>query len=121
SGRADSLGASLGGALDLAGDWRLDGYLAYSREKGLGRNDRLVNSTSLREALGAVADNPATPYSATRDGFFNPFADGSNSSRAVLDFIGSGWSQTRSETEVRSLNLQADGTLFNLPGGPVKL
>lgn len=121
SGRADSLGASLGGVLELGGDWRLDAYVAYAREKGLGRNDRLVNSTLLREALGGLADNPLTSYSAPRDGYFNPFADGSVSSRAALDFISSGWSQSRSEMEVRTLNLQADGTLLELPGGPLRL
>lgn len=120
-GQAESLGASLGTQIELAGDWRLDAYVAYAEERGEVVNSRMLNSTFLREALGAVADNPGTPYSAVRDGFFNPFADGSNSSPAALAFIGSGWSAGEGETTVTSANALADGTLFQLPGGEVKL
>lgn len=120
-GRAESLGASLGTRIDLVGDWRFDAYVAYAEERGEVLNSRMLNSTFLREALGAVADNPVTAYSASRDGFFNPFADGSNSSPAALAFIGSGWSAGEGGTTVSSANALVDGTLLQLPGGAVKL
>jgi iron complex outermembrane recepter protein len=121
NGRAESLGASIGAKIDLAGTWRLDTYAAYAREHGESRNSNQLNSTYLREALGALADNPATAYSAPRDGYFNPFGDGSNSSPAALAFIGSGWSRGEGETTVSSINALADGSLLSLPAGDVKL
>ncbi len=120
-GRAESVGASIGAKINLVGSWRLDTYAAYAREDGENASTRQLNSTFLREALGAIADNPATPYSAPRDGYFNPFADGSNSSAAALAFIGSGWARGVGETTVSSLNALADGTLFSLPAGDAKL
>lgn len=121
AGRAESLGASLGLNLSLAGDWRLHGYFAWASETGDSRTTGLINTTSLREALGASADNPATPFRTSVDGFFNPFADGPAGPPAVIDFISAGWNRSRSEMDVSSLNLQADGTLMELPGGPLKL
>lgn len=120
-GEAQSLGTSIGVKADLFADWRVDAYVAYAAETGDSANARLINSTSLREALGAVADNPATPFSVSIDGYFNPYADGSNSPASVLDFITAGWSRTRSETSVTSGNVQIDGTVLTLPGGPLKL
>lgn len=120
-GDVETLGASLGAGLDLAGEWRLEGYLAYSAETAETGVDRTLQSTYLREALGAVADNPATPYSAARDGYLNPFGDGAVNGQAVLDFISSGYTRTRSATEVQSANLQLGGGLLELPGGPLRL
>ena len=120
-GRAESLGGSIGAKIDLAGSWRLDTYAAYAREYGENSSSNQLNSTFLREALGAIADNPATNYSAPRDGYFNPFADGSNSSPAALAFIGSGWARGVGETTVSSVNALADGSLFTLPAGDAKL
>lgn len=121
SGDAESLGLSLGADLEIAGDWRLSGYLAYASDESENRGSGVLNSVFLREALGTLADNPATPFSAPRDGYFNPFSDGGSSPQAVLDFISSGWNYTRGKTEVRSANLQIDGTLWALPGGDLKL
>ncbi|MBS0411497.1 MAG: TonB-dependent receptor, partial [Proteobacteria bacterium] len=42
-------------------------------------------------------------------------------SKTVLDFINSGYSRSYFRTSVTSVNAQADGTLFALPGGAVKL
>ena len=102
-----------------AGGWTLTA--AYAREHGENASSNQLNSTFLREALGAIADNPATAYSAPRDGYFNPFADGSNSSPAALAFIGSGWARGVGETTVSSINALADGSLFTLPAGDAKL
>ena len=120
-GEAGSLGASLGVKADLFSDWRLDAYVAFAEETGESSTRGLINTTSLREALGAVANNPATAFDPAIDGYLNPFADGSNSSRAVLDFISSGYALSRSRTTVRSANAQLDGSLLDLPGGPLRL
>jgi iron complex outermembrane recepter protein len=120
-GETENAGVSLGAELKLFGDWRADGYLAWAREKTEGGFSNQVNTTFLNEALGRTADNPATAYSAARDGFFNPFGDGSNTPRAVLDFISQGGSLSLNESEVTTANLQIDGTLMTLPGGPLRL
>lgn len=120
-GDAESLGLSFGADLELTGDWRLIGYLAHAAEEASSRPSGALNSLFLREALGTAADNPATAFSAVRDGYFNPFSDGGSSPQAVLDFISSGWTATWDKTEVRTANLQLDGTVLTLPGGPVRL
>lgn len=120
-GETENAGASLGAELRLVGDWRADGYVAWARETTEGGFSNQVNTTFLNEALGRTVDNPATPFSAARDGFFNPFGDGSNTPRAVLDFISQGGSLSLNESEVRTVSLQIDGTLMSLPGGPLRL
>jgi outer membrane receptor protein involved in Fe transport len=122
SGEVETLGLTFGGTYRLAGDWRAEAYGTYGRDKEDNRTDGLVNAANLSEALGASADNPATPFSAARDGYFNPFSGiaGSNAP-AVLAFIGSGFSTNHILSHVSSASLQADGSLFRLPGGAVRL
>ncbi|RAK52760.1 TonB-dependent receptor [Phenylobacterium deserti] len=120
-GLARSLGASFGGDLRLPGDWQASGYLAFAEERGRDRIDGLINSDALREAIGAVPDNPATPFSAARDGFFNPFAGAPGGTPVAAAFIGSGYQATHTRSRVSSVNLQADGSLLRLPGGPLRL
>lgn len=120
-GSAQNLGASLGADIDLGGDWRGEVYGAYSQELGVSDVSHMVDTAFLEEALGAVPDDPKTSFSTAQDGFFNPFGDGGSNSRTVLDFINSGFNRANFRTEVASANAEADGALFNLPGGPVKL
>lgn len=117
-GATESLGASIGADVALPGDWRLDAYLAYASEEISAGTDGSLNTGFLREALGASPDNPATPYSPGRDGYFNPYG---RNARAVLDFIGSGYTRQRFESSVASFNLQADGKVLDLPGGDLRL
>lgn len=120
-GESENLGASLGGDLRLFGDWRASAYAAWARERSEGGLSNQINSTFLNEALGRTADNPATPYSAARDGYFNPFGDGSANTPAVLAFISQGGSLSINESTVTSANLQVDGTVRRLPGGDLRL
>ncbi|MDR6624479.1 TonB-dependent receptor [Caulobacter segnis] len=121
SGNATSVAASLGAEIDLGRSWRANIYGAYAqdvtRRDGRGR----LNSRFLSEALGTIPDDPATSYSAPRDGYFNPYGDDGTNPKAVLDFIGGGYTLTRYVSTVKTLNGQADGTLLSLPGGAVKL
>ena len=119
-GRAESLGLSLGAEADLTHGWRGDLYAATGLETGRRNTERLVNSTFLNEALGALPDDPRTAYSAARDGYFNPFGDGGANGRAVLDFIGSGYTRGRTLSSVETLDAKADGPLWALPAGPIK-
>ncbi len=120
-GTSDSLAASLGADVDIGATWRANLYGAYAEEVSRRSSTGRLNTRFLNEALGSIADDPATSFSAARDGYFNPYGDGAANSRAVLDFIGSGYLHTRYASAMTTLNAQADGTLFTLPGGPVKL
>ena len=120
-GTSRSLGGTLGVEIDLPREWRLEAYGAFAEELSQGGTTNQLNTTFLAEALGNSPDSAATPYSATRDGYFNPFGSGSANSQVVLDFIAQGydWSQYRSR--ITSANLMLDGTVLTLPGGPLRL
>jgi outer membrane receptor protein involved in Fe transport len=122
AGSAETLGATFGGTLKLAGDWRSRGYLAFAQEIDELRGSGVINSFYLSEALGNVPDRPTTAYSPPRDGYFNPFGGrpGVNTP-AVLSAIGSGFLNNRGKTQVSSANLQADGAIWSLPGGALRL
>lgn len=118
---AESLTASLGGRLRLPNGWAADGYLAFAQEIDESRNKGVVNTAILAEALGNVADRPQTAYSPARDGFFNPYTGLAANPVSVTGALGSGFSNTRTRSQVRTANLQADGPVFALPGGEAKL
>lgn len=121
SGEVETLSATIGADLDLGGSWRLSSYLAYGAEEAGFGSSGTLQSTYLREALGALADNPATGYSAARDGFLNPFGAGNVNPQAALDFITGGWTHLWSESRITTANVMLDGDLLELPGGPLKL
>jgi len=121
TGDATSVAASLGADVDLGRTWKASVYGAYAQDVTRRDSTGRLNSRFLNEALGAIADDPATTYNAARDGYFNPYGDDGTNSKAVLDFIGGGYTLTRYVSTVKTLNGQADGTLLSLPGGPVKL
>ncbi|WP_374346567.1 TonB-dependent receptor [Phenylobacterium sp.] len=116
-----SLAASLGAKLDLWGDWQADGYVAYAKEQTHSGTTGNLNSLFLNEALGTTADNPATTFKTSVDGFYNPYGSGQANSRTILNFIGSGYSRQRFESRMTSLNVQADGKVWTLPGGDLRL
>lgn len=119
TGSSRSLGATAGFDLALGGDWSLSGYGAWAEERSHVTTPRL-QFAYLYEALGVRPDSPATPYSPGRDGFFNPFGSGGNS-RLITDLIGSGYTTTRQRSRVSSASLLADGSVWSLPGGDLKL
>ncbi|QYC11446.1 TonB-dependent receptor [Brevundimonas nasdae] len=121
NGHVESLGLSLGLDGDLFSDWRLSTYVAYASETGDNLATGQLNSLFLREALGATPDNPATTYSAARDGYLNPFAGIPVNDPATLAFISQGWARSEFETTTTTYNLQVDGSLFDLPAGPLRL
>jgi iron complex outermembrane recepter protein len=118
---AESFTSSFGAHVRLPGDWGADGYLGFAQEIDSAKSHGVVNTEILSEALGNVPDNPATAYNPSRDGFFNPYTGIAANPASVTDALGSGFTSSRSRSQVDSANLQADGTLFTLPGGAVKL
>ena len=121
SGLAQSIGATGGADLKLFGDWLLSAYGAYATEFGSYRDFNLLNSSNLEEALGVIPDDPTTPFSTAVDGFFNPFGAGHNNSSTIDRFVAAGYDTNHQASQVETADAQVDGSLFRLPGGPVKL
>jgi iron complex outermembrane receptor protein len=120
-GQVEAWSGTGGIRANIGGDWQLDGFVSYARQTDHRRNENILNATALNEALGTTPDDPLTPFSAARDGFFNPFGEGRSNNRAVLAFIGSGFIDERFSSGLVNSSLIADGTLFEGPGGLVKL
>ncbi|MGK2254722.1 MAG: iron complex outermembrane receptor protein [Brevundimonas sp.] len=121
SGRSRSLATTLGADMDLGGSWSLDVYGSWAEEMNYGAQENQINTTFLNEALGSIADNPATPFSASRDGYLNLFGSGSANNAAVLDFISQGFDRDWARNRVETVNAVVDGILMELPGGSMKL
>ena len=95
--------------------------VTYGSERTFDGSRGMIHSSNLQEALGNTANNPATAFSAPRDGYLNLFGSGAANSRTVLDFISNGWNRYTDESEVASVNLIAQGTAFKLPAGDLKV
>lgn len=122
SGAVDTLALTGGADVRLPAGWRADLHAAYAQEIDEARTTGIVNSALLSEALGTAADRPQTAFSTARDGFFNPFVGTAGANNpAVLAFVGSGFTTSRSRSAVTSGGLQLDGPLWALPGGPLKV
>jgi len=121
SGSAETMGFTGSLDVDLPHHWKLSAYGAYAQSRELSRIDHIANEAILAEALGTVPDNPATAFSAARDGYFNPYGIGKSNSPAVLAAVGAGYFGGRYVNRIATGNIQADGPLFDLPGGTVRL
>lgn len=106
----DTYSVTAGLTLELGSDWELEGYVAHSREDTESTNDNFPNSALLQLAL--ADPDPATA--------FNPFGDGSHTNPETLDAI-AGFRHFDIRSRLSVLNIRANGALFSLPGGTVKL
>ncbi|WP_426020344.1 TonB-dependent receptor domain-containing protein [Brevundimonas sp. DWR2-3-1b1] len=121
AGQSRSVGGTIAARYDFTSGWSLDAYAALATERGeVGQRNR-VNSRFVNEALGALADDPATSYSAARDGYLNLFGAGEANSEAVLAFISQGYSGGWDRSRAGSVNLLAEGPLWSMPGGEARL
>ncbi|SDA36913.1 TonB-dependent receptor [Sphingomonas sp. NFR15] len=120
-GYAEALATSFGLDADLGSDWKLRGYAAFAQEREFNESRNLVNTAALAEATGSIADDPATPFSTAEDGFFNPYGTGQANSTTILGFVGEGYSRSRTRSRVLTGHVDADGSLFSVPGGTVRL
>ncbi len=119
-GQVSALSGTAGFAWQIGG-WLVDGYANHARERSSERISNQVNSTFLAEALGNVPDSAATAYSPARDGYFDPYGSGFANDRAVLDFIGSGFTAARRRSSVDEGLLKAEGAILPLPGGNLRM
>ena len=104
---------ALGLGVEVGGDWRIDAYANLSRNRGFQYRGAITNGAALTAAL--ASNNPATA--------FNPYGDGSYNTAnnpAMVDLIIAN-RDTYATSEARDLAMKADGSLFDLPGGNVRL
>ncbi len=106
----ETVSAAFGAAFKPAGDWKVTVTGAYGSEKADQTLGNQVNFAALNAALADT--NEATA--------FNPFGDGSFTNAATLDTLRTS-SGVRSEAELRSASLLANGPMLGLPGGDSKL
>jgi outer membrane receptor protein involved in Fe transport len=103
-------GGTGGFRLKLPHDWVTDVSGTYSREHLVEDALGQVNSYYLNAAL--ASSNPATA--------FDPFGDGSANSASVINAI-TGHTHYNYSTVSEGVNGQADGPLFHLPAGDVRV
>ncbi|WP_377315629.1 TonB-dependent receptor [Rhizorhabdus histidinilytica] len=120
-GSVETWSAAAGGTLELGRGWTIDAYVSRASERTHNRTSNYVNSAFLNEALGLVPDDPTTPFSTARDGFFNPYGSGASNSATLLGFIGQAATEELDRSRVDTVNAKADGDLFDLPGGTVRV
>ena len=116
-GSEQSLNVSASLDVALPHDWHGEIYGAYALEDGVVEQTGLLDSTALDEALGNAP--PTGGYDPARLGYFSPYGSGEANSPALLAFI-SRRERDSSLGQVAMLDAQADGTVINLPGGPLK-
>jgi iron complex outermembrane receptor protein len=113
SGYEDAMQNAVGAGYDLGGDWRVETYANLSKNRGFQRRGAITNGAALTAAL--ASSDPATA--------FNPFGDGSfnvTNNPALVDLIIAN-RDTHATSEARDLGLKADGPLFALPGGDIRV
>ena len=117
TGEIDSKGASLGMEWDIDDRWHaaLVGHWAAEEQ------DLTTNLTPDSAAIVRAA-NPTVPDPDPAQ-VFNPFGDDPSANAAIIDSLidRSPGPQSTSENALRSLSLDIDGRMFELPGGAVQL
>ena len=111
-GEVESLGATTGARLRFDNGWFVELVGNWAEEEGL----LIYTNIADADAVLAAANNPDP------DMAFNPFGDGSNSNPALLSsLLGPDTFIGRTENELWSVSLNADGSLFDVAGGAVQL
>ena len=110
---------------EVTDTWTLEIVGTYNREETETLVLNQVNSLRLAEALGNNIGVPPgsdlfPSFDPLVDGFFNPYSDGTNTPRNVLDFV-QGAVDTSFLGELWTARVQADGEVVQLPGGAVRL
>ncbi len=116
-GEIDSLGASLGMRFDPGERWSAELIGHWAEEE----QERRTNLALDMAALDAAA-NPAAP-NADPAAVFNPFGDDPGANATLIESLvnRSPGRQSATENAIRSLSLDIDGRVLDLPGGSVQL
>ena len=104
---------ALGLTYDVGSGWQIEAYGNISENRGFQRRGAITNGPALTAALNSTS--PATA--------FNPFGDGTfnvANNPALVDLIIAN-RDTYGTSEGRDIAVKADGPLFALPGGAVRV
>ena len=112
-GEAQSWQAVLGARVAMGAQWEAEGYVSHGRSEDEVRRTQNLNTTP--GGINAALANP-DPSQA-----FNPFGPGGISNPATVAAIRNGMFVIQGDTELSVVGVQADGALFALPGGDVRL
>ncbi len=112
-GHAQSWEAVFGARLDLAAQWQAEVYVAYGESEDIVERTRNLNTTA-----GGINAYLALPDPARA---FNPFGQGGISNPETVAAIRNGQFIIFGDTDLTVAAVQADGPLFGLPGGDVRL
>jgi iron complex outermembrane receptor protein len=104
---------ALGLTFNAGGGWQIEGYGNLSKNRGFQRRGAITNGAALNAALNST--NPATAFNLFGDGTFNV-----TNNPALVDLIIAN-RDTSGTSEARDLALKADGPIFALPGGEVRI
>jgi iron complex outermembrane receptor protein len=119
--RGSTTNQSIGAAatFDLWSDWKLTASAGRAENEDSIREDNIANQTAVSIALGNVVGGVSRP---TNVPFFNPFCGnaGTCNDAATLDYIRGAVADEIRFTK-NQYKLQADGSLFSVPGGEVRL
>jgi iron complex outermembrane receptor protein len=113
SGRENAQQNAVGLTFDAGHDWQIQGYANLSANHGFQRRGAITTGAALTAAL--ASSNPATA--------FNPFGNGSfnvTNNPALVDLIIAN-RDTYGTSTAKDYGLKADGPLFSLPGGSVRV
>jgi iron complex outermembrane receptor protein len=112
-GHAESWEAIVGARQKLGADWQGEAYVAYGESEDF--VDRHQNLNTTPGGINAALANP-DPTQA-----FNPFGRGGISNPATVAAIRNGQFVISGDTGLTVAALQADGSLFTISGGAVRL
>ena len=112
-GEAQSWEGILGARLDLPADWQLEGYVAYGESEDAVFRRQNLNTTPGGINAALASTNPAVA--------FNPFGQGGISNPATVASIRNGQFVIEGDTDLTVVGVQADGSVFSLPAGSVRL
>jgi iron complex outermembrane receptor protein len=104
---------ALGLVFDAGHGWQIEGYGNLSVNKGFQRRGAITNGSALTAALNST--NPATAFNLFGDGTFNV-----TNNPGLVDIIIAN-RDTYGTSESRDFALKADGPIFSLPGGQVRV
>jgi iron complex outermembrane recepter protein len=108
--RVDATNVTAGVDFDAGGSWKLSAYGGYARDKENQTQSGVLDIGALEAAL-------ADPNSATA---FNPFGDNAHNNPATLKTLTTPY-RYRVDSRLQMADLTADGPLWQLPGGALKL
>jgi outer membrane receptor protein involved in Fe transport len=109
SSTTETYSGAVGTTVELGGRWQVTGSVAYARED----NSWRFNNLSSARLQAALTD-------ANRQTALNVFGDGSHTNPQTLEAIRN-TELANAEADVASVDIVADGPLFELPAGPVRL